>query len=98
MVRRDVKVGMAVGGVLLAVLIVYVLVVPAGDGDGAEQLVTVEGGDTPAQVADAQSDARPGNTGDAPAIDVAPVVRTPDALANDDSASNEPTPTPGDAS
>lgn len=43
--RNDVKLGLAVGGILLAVLIVYVLVVPSSDEPGAE-LVTIEEVDT----------------------------------------------------
>lgn len=43
--RNDVKLGLAVGGILLAVLIVYVLVVPGSQQPGAE-LVTTEGATT----------------------------------------------------
>jgi nucleoid-associated protein YgaU len=41
--RSDVKLGLAIGGVLLAVLIVYVLVVPGSEQGGAE-LATAEAG------------------------------------------------------
>src|SRR5688500_11619548 len=41
--RSDVKLGLAIGGVLLAVLIVYVLVVP-GSEQGGTELATAEAG------------------------------------------------------
>src|SRR5688500_16408940 len=40
--RNDVKLGLAVGGILLAVLIVYVLVVPGSQQPGAD-LATTDG-------------------------------------------------------
>ena len=46
--RKDVKLGFAIGGVLLAVLIVYVLVVPGG---GDKRLTSATGGDASSQTA-----------------------------------------------
>jgi nucleoid-associated protein YgaU len=46
--RKDVKLGFAIGGVLLAVLIVYVLVVPGG---GDKRLTSTSGGDANSQTA-----------------------------------------------
>lgn len=47
--RNDVKLGLAVGGVLLAVLIVYVLVVPGAEQGGAELVTTVDGVNEPSE-------------------------------------------------
>ena len=46
--RKDVKLGLAVGGVLLAVLVVYALVVPGNNGNqpGADVALSESGGST----------------------------------------------------
>lgn len=73
--RNDVKLGLAVGGVLLAVLIVYVLVVPGSEKPGADLATTVDpNAETtiqPEQVKERAPEAPNGATGDTPTTPVA---------------------------
>ena len=59
--RKDVKLGLAVGGVLLAVLVVYVLVAPGTNQPGAE-FATAADTETGAGAGDATSSAGAGDT------------------------------------
>jgi nucleoid-associated protein YgaU len=72
--RKDVKLGFAIGGVLLAVLIVYVLVVPGG---GDKRLTSTSGGDANSQTA---------HNGGNGAVSLEPVTPQPATKPTDSSA------------
>lgn len=80
--RKDVKLGLAVGGVLLAVLVVYVLVVPGnGNQQGADVVLNEEG--STAADADGGVTTAQGETGSTESTLSAPSDATADATQRD---------------
>jgi nucleoid-associated protein YgaU len=91
--RNDVKLGLAVGGILLAVLIVYVLVVPGSQPQGA-QLVTTEGTEEPTIAPETIDPAKPEDTGERNPVNPKGSIATGDTAGDstegDKLADNDP--------
>lgn len=79
--RTDVKIGLAIGGVLLAVLVVYMLIVPGG-GKQSGAPVTLEEINPPGS-------AKPGKEAAIPSVEVSQVPNPPAETATEDSGAGE---------
>lgn len=76
MLRKDVKIGLAIGGVLLAVLVVYLLITSAPPG-GAEVTLAPDASPQQPQPAPEGSQARPPAQADAPRVENDPFRTSP---------------------